>query len=158
MPGYTNHLDHLAATFPGCKILFLLRDPLEVAESFERRAQDPDDRWPEANDAWRSTHYWNRALLDVSAHVERHPEANLHLVDYGDFFTRGSRDSFSALNQFLGLDLAPQYVAAYESTLKRAGELQNDRTPSLSAVDHVELLAGFPPRSCRSASQKTRWR
>ena len=67
VPLYTRVLPQLLERFPGARALVLVRDPLEVARSFRRRAADPEDWWPAENDHTLAMRMWNEALASVRA-------------------------------------------------------------------------------------------
>lgn len=67
VPLYTRVLPQLLARFPGARVAVLMRDPLAVARSFARRAEDPQDWWPAANDHRLAMTMWNEALAAVQA-------------------------------------------------------------------------------------------
>jgi glycosyltransferase involved in cell wall biosynthesis len=65
VPLYTRVLPQLIERFPGACVLVLVRDPLDVARSFRRRAADPADWWPAENDHTLAVAMWNEALAAV---------------------------------------------------------------------------------------------
>ena len=67
VPLYTRVLPTLLERFPGARVLVLVRDPLEVARSFRRRAGDAEDWWPAENDHTLAVKMWNEALSSVRA-------------------------------------------------------------------------------------------
>ena len=67
VPLYTRVLPQLLHRFPQARVLVLVRDPLEVARSFRRRAADPQDWWPAENDHTLAIRMWNEALSAVQA-------------------------------------------------------------------------------------------
>ena len=52
----------LRETFPGCKVVFLLRDPIAVGMSWQVRADNPASRWPRRNGFAAAIGEWNKAL------------------------------------------------------------------------------------------------
>ena len=52
----------LRETFPGCKVVFLLRNPVAVALSWQARADDSRDRWSRRTGFAEGIAEWNRAL------------------------------------------------------------------------------------------------
>ena len=63
----------VASQFPDARFIFIYRDLLHVASSFERRAQDPSDaRWPEGNGHELAFEHWSesfRAADDLVAEI-----------------------------------------------------------------------------------------
>ena len=52
----------LRETFPGCKVVFLLRNPVAVALSWQARADNPRDSWSRRNGFAEAIVKWNKAL------------------------------------------------------------------------------------------------
>ena len=52
----------LRETFPGCKVVFLLRNPVAVALSWQARADDSRDKWSRRTGFAKGITEWNRAL------------------------------------------------------------------------------------------------
>jgi glycosyltransferase involved in cell wall biosynthesis len=67
VPLYTRVLGQLLERFPGARVVVMVRDPLDVARSFRRRAADPGDWWPAENDETLAMKMWNEALAAVRA-------------------------------------------------------------------------------------------
>jgi len=67
VPLYTRVLGQLLERFPGARVVVMVRDPLDVARSFRRRAADPGDWWPAENDETLAMRMWNEALAAVRA-------------------------------------------------------------------------------------------
>lgn len=142
IPGLTAHLGNLRGRFAAAKVLFLLRDPLMVAESFERRARNPKDRWPEKNDAHRAPYYWNRALADVHRHLQEDDPVEVFAVEYELLFG-GDASSFTALTRFLELPTAEELVQSYERSVELSRTLTQTRSTQLAAETSTALLEQF---------------
>jgi hypothetical protein len=67
VPLYWRVLPELLERFPHGQLILLVRDPYDVAVSFDRRAADPGDWWPAANDRTLALTMWNEALERVRA-------------------------------------------------------------------------------------------
>jgi hypothetical protein len=83
-----NHFDYVFRTFPQAEHVYIFRNPLSVAESYEARRRNPDDHF---------TRTWRDGLEDWNASVRRvagmEPERlrRFHLVQYEDFFDQPGR-------------------------------------------------------------------
>lgn len=102
-PHYVRHLDTLSENNPGAHFLFTYRDVGEVAESFEARAKDPDDRWPAENGFEAGVHMWNATLRSIREFVESNLDTNVLVLDYCEFFYR-CEECLPLLSDFLGLE------------------------------------------------------
>ena len=61
VPRLYRRLDFLDARFPDCRIVYVLRDPLHVAMSWQARATAHDDSWPPDNDYRQAVAEWNES-------------------------------------------------------------------------------------------------
>jgi hypothetical protein len=93
---------------PDARIVFIFRDPLYVAQSWQRRADD-STAWPEKNDARRAIGYWNDALAYSIAYTQIRKNAFI-FVDYDELFTN-REDALYEIYGWLGLRLTPQIKA-----------------------------------------------
>jgi glycosyltransferase involved in cell wall biosynthesis len=137
VPLYTRVLPALLARFPEARVLVLVRDPLEVARSFRRRAGDPQDWWPAENDHTLALRMWNEALAAVKAVAEeqwvrsllrRTPSGGpglVALLPYEALFS-GDERWLEMLVDFVGVPttarLRSEYARLAERWQGRAGE------------------------------------
>ena len=62
IPGLYRRVPFLHEAFPGCKVVFLLREPVAVGMSWQARAEDPGDQWFAGNGFTTAIAQWNAAL------------------------------------------------------------------------------------------------
>ena len=62
IPNLYRRFDFLDQAFPDCAVVYIVRDPVHVAASWQRRADTADDAWPEENDYQRSVADWNESI------------------------------------------------------------------------------------------------
>lgn len=62
VPNLYRRLDFIAAKFPDCRFIYMLRDPLHVAASWQVRALDESDGWPAENDYRQAVADWNESV------------------------------------------------------------------------------------------------
>jgi hypothetical protein len=67
VPLYTRVLPQLLERFPDGRMVVMVREPVDVAASFRRRAADPQDWWPAGNDHRLAVAMWTEALAARSA-------------------------------------------------------------------------------------------
>jgi hypothetical protein len=134
VPVYVRHLDELAAEFPGARFLVTCREPAGVANSFQARADDPEDGWPERNDWERGLRDWHTALEFCRAFEAGGRGDRLHLVDYDGFFS-GQKPHVLALFRFLGLEPNTRLI----KVLRRSWEQFPRRDRALSDDELAEL-------------------
>jgi len=59
VPFLYRHIESLARACPDARFVHIVRDPYQVAASWQRKADDPDDAWPKTNDAAAAVIRWN---------------------------------------------------------------------------------------------------
>lgn len=150
--GYTRRLEHLYESFPSPRITFLLRDPSQVAASFDRRANDPNDRWPQENDAFGSVKFWNRAVREINDYLRRHPSAPVFVIPYSSFFG-GDLASLRALVRFLGVPLSPRLVRTFRKYVHEYRQLPR-QTADVPIEDFDLDLAAEVCREHRTRNKK----
>jgi glycosyltransferase involved in cell wall biosynthesis len=137
VPLYTRVLPQLLARFPQARVAVLVRDPLAVARSFRRRAEDPEDWWPAENDHRLAVKMWNEALAAVYAVAEERtgegkekaPTGGAEraaLLPYEALFS-GEERWLELLLDFAGLQASTRVLAEYH----RLAESWSARTAGL---------------------------
>jgi hypothetical protein len=126
---------------PEARVVFIFRDPVYVAQSWQRRADD-STAWPEKNDARRAIGYWNDALAYTLAYTQIRKNAFV-FVDYDELFA-SKEDALFELYGWLGLRLsddmkaqiseeaAPEFKRS-EEVLAREVTLDRDTTKDIKA-------------------------
>lgn len=106
-PQFYRFYDRLFAAFPRARVVFIVRDPLAVAQSWQRRSEAAVN-WPAKNDARRSIGYWNDALAYTLAYIRARPEA-FWLVEYEELFRTGQPE-LDRIFRGIGADAAPEVL------------------------------------------------
>jgi hypothetical protein len=133
VPLYWRVLPELLERFPRGRLVLLMREPGDVAASFERRARDPEDWWPAENDRTLAVQMWNEALQCARAAEQAGCGERILLLPYEPLLA-GEQRWLQALLAFVGL--AP--TAGVEAEHRRLAERWRARPPA--PVD-PELLA-----------------
>lgn len=76
---------YLKETFPDSKLVAIVRDPLAVALSWQARADDPKDQWPNANGALKAFDEWNKSVEFIASAIPNWKD-NLIVINYDTFF------------------------------------------------------------------------
>jgi glycosyltransferase involved in cell wall biosynthesis len=128
VPLYTRVLPQLLERFPQARVLVLVRDPLDVARSFDRRARDPEDWWPAANDHTLAVRMWNEALAAVKEVDSQRGEflrrtpgggpVGVALLSYEGLFS-GQEQWLEMLVDFLEVPLTARLCAEYQRLAER---------------------------------------
>jgi hypothetical protein len=113
----------IAERFPDARVVFIVRNLFDVANSFQvRAAQANDETWPASRDYRRACKDWNESLHGLADWSRK---IKVLVVDYESFFAGAAR--IDAIARFLGLD--PRALReAYETEIKKGQQ----RKPSIS--------------------------
>ncbi len=101
IPTYYYMYHHLLRVFPNAKLICIVRDPYEVASSWNRRAKNPADRWGEDQDAKRSVLRWTECLELCTRARAEYPESFL-IVEHARLFG-GDETLYRELSDAVGL-------------------------------------------------------
>lgn len=140
IPFLYQHLNSLALSFPGAKVIVTARNIHEVAASYKRRATDAaDTRW-ESGGVEEAIRDWN-ALFPAIAQA---PDAlSVYVVPYQDLFLMGQ--GFDRLLAFVGLKNTPELQRAFEAHVATARALSAERPLNLTPEEtaRIDALADF---------------
>lgn len=126
IPYLYKHFDLIAERFPHAKVIFMIRDPLEVAASYKHRHNDPKDPDWGAGSVPEAIRDWNEAL----ASIQRHYSAlNPLVVHYRQFF--GNGDGLGAVAQYIDLPHA-DFTASWAQQKYKLLSLIEKREPELT--------------------------
>lgn len=109
IPRLYRSISFLLRTFSPCRVIYVLREPVSVAASWQRRADDPDDSWPPGSGYERAVDEWNHALAIVNEFKWRAGD-QLTVVRFSDLFGEHCREAFRTL--FRRLDLSTESPGA----------------------------------------------
>lgn len=136
LPQLSGKLAQLRA-FPNPKLIFILREPFGVAESFDRRARAKIDKWPEDRDYRASITEFNAAMRTMKDAVEG--EAFDHIIlNYRDVFE--SDTEHARLFAFLGVD--PAKVADTTAIKEQARALNTERR-MMNISESISMRSDF---------------
>lgn len=126
IPHLFEKFEPCAQAFPQAKWIYMLRDINAVAASWNARAQNPRDKWPQTSDFRAAVPAWNSA----NALVATLPQAQVKVVHYEAFFG-GSTAECRALMEFLELPDSPAFAAAAQASYRKYAEIVKTKPPVL---------------------------
>lgn len=138
-PAYYLVYDELLQAFPGARVVFIYREPVAVASSYQARLVQ-GVRWRPRADFQMAVTEWNESLERTAAAIERYPGQILP-IDYDSVFM--SDLPLDPLVRFLGLDSLDLPQNELESTRTKAWQLEQAREDFLTPkqMDWVKLFA-----------------
>lgn len=141
VPNLYRRLDFVNAQFPDCRVIYILRDPLTVAASWEARALDDDDLWPRANDYVKAVADWNESL-QIAIGARRTLGRRLIYVSYDRIFGGRSWGVWRELMRQLELSQRPNRLTKnfMENARRRSAE---NRSVPAQVTEHVCRFADY---------------
>ena len=121
-PGLYKHLPQLQEHFPECKVIYIMREPDNVAFSWQIRANKNQDSWPNYNDYKAAVEQWNLSLEIVENQMPNWGD-NLILVNYETMFGQDAKTLFPELLKLLRLD--PNLNLALDAFLNKSEQIAN---------------------------------
>jgi hypothetical protein len=117
--------DRVTKVYPEAKFVVLLRNIIDICNSYQNRKDDPNDNWSlDVNDA--VTH-WNQLLDFIKLHAG---DPRIKLVIYEDFYA--DIQQYEDLYSFLGLGFDDELRQAYQDILEKTDRLEQRRKTALS--------------------------
>ena len=141
VPGLYRRIPFLRDAFPACKVIYLLRDPVAVAASWQARADNPRDAWPSKNDFAAAIAQWNKALA-TTMFAKSVLGDDLIVVLYEDVFAEGAPGLVRMLAK---LDLQFSDLREDVAKLLAAGRriVERKRDPETALVRYVARNADY---------------
>jgi hypothetical protein len=129
--------DRVAEALPAAKFIYLVRDPLRTASSWQVRADNARDSWKPENDFRRSIAEWNRANQLTLQFIAKDP-ARVLVVRYEDFFG-GDNTALNATLKWLDLRRAESLDEAYRTQFAPEAVSISQKTSVLSPAQQHEI-------------------
>ncbi len=141
IPGLYKRFRFLGETFPHCKVIFIVRDPMLVAASWESRAADADDGWPEHRGYVQAVEEWNRSLA-YALKGRRILRQDLICVSYERTFDSRRHAVLRELGKTLELD-NPWNRNSKHFLWKASDRARRSRVVSEEVREYVERHADY---------------
>ena len=103
VPNLYKRLDFLDDAFPDCVVVYIVRDPVRVAASWQRRATRTEDSWPEENDYRQAVADWNESIR-LARNAKRFLGRRILYVSYERVFGRRKWAVWREIMRGLGVD------------------------------------------------------
>lgn len=113
-PAFFRVLPRLADQFEGVKIVFMFRDLLPVASSFNAKAYNPKSRWPQEGDYRRALLQWHESIRCLKDFSESDIDVPVFLVEYEKFYS-GCISYFEALYDYLEMPMGKEAETSFHS-------------------------------------------
>ena len=142
LPRLANSYQNLVDEIPDCKILYLLRNPFDVAASYNKRARSQsrnNKQWRAATDYRLAIEHWN---FDVQQTARYFDKLDFHIVCYETMYA--SIQNFQEVYDFIGLELTDHIKGVWKAAHERGKKLEAQRAALTDAEKvHICLKADF---------------
>lgn len=125
--------DRVTKVFPEAKFVVMLRNILDICNSYQNRKDDPNDDWSlTVDDAVR---HWNQLLEFLKSHAT---DPRVKLVVYEDFYS--DIKSYQELYEFLDLSFDEPLNQAYQDILGKTERLEQRRKSALTDLQKIAIF------------------
>lgn len=138
IPHLFERFDACNAAFPEARWIYMLREIDGVASSWNARALNPRDAWPEQNDYRKAVRVWNEA----NALIRNLADDRIRVVSYEDFFA-GDPHIRRALLDFLEVKPNPVFRRHAGIARRKYEQLLRHKTPVMlkGQAEHLAATA-----------------
>ncbi|MFT4263356.1 MAG: sulfotransferase [Nocardioides sp.] len=128
-------VEALRRQHPDARFVVIVRDILEVAASWDKRATSADDPWKAGRDAAMAIRRWNEQSTQTLAAARAWPE-QVTIVEYSRLFGDPDAAAFRALLDRLGLSFEPAadaFTAAHTTYVDGVRDKERSVDPDVLA-------------------------
>ena len=137
--------DLLVNKFPNVKIVYIIRNIIEVAHSFELRALKtkfdhgvhnvPDNVWPISRNWERAISEWNHSIEQTRRFASK---LNIHILPYENLFS--DENALIRMYAFLGLDFKKSVINFWQQQKQYSQKLESNRHLSFSSLQLKTII------------------
>jgi hypothetical protein len=136
LPRSANSYGCFRDSVPDMKILYMLRNPFDVAASYNKRARNEKDKgWRPQTDYRTAVAHWN---LDVTETVKYLEDLQFHVIRYETVFF--DRNEFQGVYDFLGLELTDEILDIWQNSRRKSRDMEGQRS-ALTDEEKVYVCA-----------------
>jgi len=123
----------VSAVFPDAKYIVILRNIVDICNSYRTRKENPNDNW--TMDIDEAISHWNQLLDFLTAEKD---DPQIHVVMYEDFFSEIT--GYKKLYEFLGFEFDTSCEARYYDLLEKTKRLEDRRTLLLNDTQKLMIF------------------
>jgi hypothetical protein len=139
----------LLASFSHPKVVYMLRNCFDVADSYSKRAA-ASDGWPRDRGVTDALLEWNLALQNTLAAID---QLDVIFIVYETFFA--DRRLLQRLFSFLQLPIVASVLDAYDGFAREHQQLDQERRNALSSTEKLYIMQNADFGAYRRALQLT---
>jgi hypothetical protein len=137
LPRLYQFYDQIAAAFPSARFIYLIRHPVPVASSWQVRANDGKDSWPNKNNYLEAINEWNRANLLTSRYRKANAE-KIKVVEYEQLFS-GDDFTLRQIFDWLKIPATPKVLAYYKTKCIPEAVKRSKKKSALTVDQQAEV-------------------
>ncbi len=128
-PGYARTLRALSENNPGARFAVMYRPIEEVAESYEARSRNPNDRWLGGKNGFEiGIKEWNEAMRNTRKLIKSGMDSNVLLVDYHAFFYE-NETCIPLISRFLDIEFGDSIRESWRKTSSNFEDRRRHKEP-----------------------------
>lgn len=128
-PGYAKTLQALSENNAGAHFAVMYRPIEEVAESYEARSRNPNDRWLGGKDGFEiGIREWNEAMRNTRRLIKSGMDSKVLLVDYHAFFY-DNESCIPLVSQFLDIEFGDSIRESWRKTSSNFEDRRRHKEP-----------------------------
>lgn len=137
IPKLYRHFDKLFNSFTNCRVLFIYRNIIDVAASYNARARNEQDKlWSRQQDYRVAINDWNESLNFCIAGI--HSGYSILPICYERFFS--SQEQLLSLYHYLQIPPKPEVLSSFNGFINKSADLTSSRKDSLMPEEKAQIL------------------
>jgi hypothetical protein len=141
IPHLFQKYDEVEAAMPGAHYIFIVRNIIDVAGSYQKRAETGS--WKEARDYKRAVNDWRQSIettLKFTAKADL--KSRVHIISYEELYLQVA--NLRPLFAKLGLEVVPEVQAQYRKLTDKSVELEKRRGDTLTSAKRHYIALNAP--------------
>jgi hypothetical protein len=130
-PQFYEDYDVIFERFADPYVIFLARNLIDVANSYQQRSLRNDPTWSRDRDWQLALRQWNSSMSATVKLLDSENRGKLLIVPYEDFYS--SPKYVERILRFIGLDSDDSFAASSSSVFTESEELNKDRRYALTS-------------------------
>ena len=133
----------IEANFENAHILYIVHNIIDVAASYQKRANDPNDAtWNPTRNYRKAVHDWHHSLRETLRFHAEARRTSIKIVLYDDLFLQSS--DLGPIFDWLGLGVTSGVLNRDRALLARSKQLDNQRGDGLNSAQRQYLAVTAP--------------
>lgn len=141
IPHLFQKYDEVEAAIPGAHYIFIVRNIIDVAGSYQKRAETGS--WKSGRDYERAVHDWRQSIETTLRFTAKSGiRNNVHIISYEELYLQPV--DLRPLFAKLGLEVVPSVAAQYRKITEKSVELEKRRGDTLTSAKRHYIALNAP--------------